>query len=272
MNDTHFQVNRDLWNNWTTLHTKSNSEHAHLLARLRAGQTTLDEIDLRALEDVSGKSLLHLQCHFGLDTLSWAREGAVATGVDFSEEAITQARSLNKELNLSANFICSNIYELPAVLDEQFDRIFTSAGVLPWLPDLSQWAKIVARYLKPGGTFYLRDSHPIRHILVPPRLDATGKPIEHGYFHRAEPTKVEERGSYAMPEVDTVHTAYYWTHSLGEIVTALCSAGLRLEFLHEFPKVIDSCYSYEETRPGRYELRLQHNVAIPRTFSIRATC
>lgn len=271
MSDTYMQANRDLWNNWTNLHTESSPEHAALLAQLRTGQTTLNENDLRELGDVSGKSLLHLQCHFGLDTLSWAKEGAIVTGVDFSEEAITHARFLSEDLYISARFICSDIYELPDVLDEQFDIIFTSDGVLPWLPDLSRWAQIVAYYLKPGGTFYIRDGHPIRHILVPPRLDANGKPIEHGYFHKVEPTKVAERWSYAVSEVDIIQTAYYWTHNLGEIVTVLCSAGLRLEFLHEFPKVIDNCYSYEESRPGQYERRLQHNIAIPRMFSIRAT-
>lgn len=265
------QTNRNLWNNWTKLHTESSSEHDDLLAQLRAGQTTLNEIELEELGDVSGKSLLHLQCHFGLDTLSWAREGAIVTGVDFSEKSIVHAQELSKELNISADFVCSDIYELPMGLDRQFDIVFTSGGVLPWLPDLDRWAEIIVYYLRPGGTFYIRDNHPIRHILGPPRLDATGKPIEHGYVHRTEPTRVEERGSYAVPEANTTHTAYYWTHGLGEIVTALSSAGLRLEFLHEFLKVVENCYSYEETEPEKYELRLHHNIVIPRTFSIRAT-
>jgi 2-polyprenyl-3-methyl-5-hydroxy-6-metoxy-1,4-benzoquinol methylase len=113
MSDIHIQANRDLWNSWTTLHAESSQEHSALLTQLRTGQTTLNETDLREVGDVFGKSLLHLQCHFGLDTLSWAKEGAIVTGVDFSEEAITRARSLSKDLNLNARFMCSNIYDLP---------------------------------------------------------------------------------------------------------------------------------------------------------------
>ncbi len=271
MKEPYIQANRNLWNSWTKLHTESSSEYDDLLTQLRAGQTTLSEIELEELGDVSGNSLLHLQCHFGLDTLSWAREGAIVTGVDFSDESIAQARRLSQELDINADFICSDVYELPMVLDQKFDIIFTSKGVLPWLPDLGRWAEIIVHYLKPGGTFYIRDDHPVRHILLPPRLDATGTPIEHGYVHRTVPTRVEERGSYAATESDDVHTAYYWTHGLGEIVTVLSSAGLRIEFLHEFVKVAENCHSYEETELGRYELRLWHNVAIPRMFSIRAT-
>ncbi len=271
MNDTYIQTNRNLWNNWTKLHIKSSLEYDNLLARLRNGQTTLNEIELGELGNVTGKSLLHLQCHFGLDTLSWAREGAIVTGVDFSEKSIVHARFLSKELNISADFVCSDIYKLPMVLDQQFDIVFTSGGVLPWLPDLDRWAEIIVYYLRPGGTFYIRDSHPIRHLLGPPRLDATGKLIEHGYVHRTEPMRVEEQGSYAVPEANTTHTAYYWTHGLGEIVTALSSAGLRLEFLHEFLKMAENCYLCEEAEVEKDEFQLRHNIAIPRVFSIRAT-
>ena len=271
MSDAYIQANRDLWDGRTKLHAESSAEHHDRLVRLRTGQTTLDEIELKELGDVCGESLLHLRCHLGLDTLSWARLGAIVTGVDFSEEAIAWAHSLSKELNVCADFICSDIFELPAVLDGQFDIALASGGVLPWLPDLERWAQIIARYLKPGGTFTIRDGHPIRHVLLPPRIDATGEPIEHGYFHSTEPTRVEGRGSYAVPEADTVQTAYYWAHSLGEIVTALCGAGLRLEFLHEFPKVVENCRSCEEPGPERDESRVRHTLAFPRTLSIRAT-
>ena len=271
VSDLYFETNHKLWDNWTRLHLERESEYRNLAYKLKSGETTLDEIEIKELGGVSNKSLLHLQCHLGLDTLSWARMGAIATGVDFSAQAIAYAQSLSKELDISAEFICCDIYDLPTILERQFDIVYTARGVLPWLPDLDRWAGIIAHCLKPGGTFYLMEGHPIRHILLPPRVDAIGKSIEHGYVHRAEPTRVEERGSYAAPEADTMHTAYYWTHGLGEIVTVLCSAGLRLEFLHEFSKVVENCYSYEETEPGRYESRLRYNVAIPRMFSIRAT-
>lgn len=271
MNSSYHETNHDLWNRWTRLHATCESDYADLLDRFRAGETTLKDIELDELGDVAGGSLLHLQCHFGLDTLSWAKRGATATGVDFSEEAIALARSLSIELGIDAEFICSDIYGLPQVLDGQFDVVYTSYGVLPWLPDLDRWAGVIAQCLKPGGTFYIVEWHPARRILLPRRVDDTGKPIEYGYFYRAEPVAVKERGSYATPNADAVHTAYYWAHSLGEIATALCTAGLKLAFLHEFPKTVEDCRSYQETEPGQHELQILHDVIIPHQFSIRAT-
>jgi SAM-dependent methyltransferase len=262
-------ANRELWDRWTKLHAQFQSQ-VYDLDRFKAGETTLKEIEREELGDVAGKSLLHLQCHFGLDTLSWARRGASVTGVDFSAEAIALARSLSVELNIDAEFLCCDIYDLPEFLQKQFDIVFTSYGVLPWLPDLQSWAEVVARYLRAGGTFYMVEAHPIRRILLPRRVDDLGKPVECGYFSGRDPVKVAECGSYAVPGVGSVATAYYWSHGLGEIVTALSSAGLRLEFLHEFPKTITNCGSYVEVEPGRYELQLLVDIAIPDQFSIRA--
>lgn len=270
MKKDYIQTNRELWNRWTKLHAETPSRD-YDLDGFEAGQTTLKSIELEELGDVAGKSLLHLQCHFGLDTLSWARRGAIVTGVDFSQEAIALARSLSAELDIDAEFVCCDIYDLPALLQDQFDIVFTSYGVLPWLPDLQSWAEIIATYLRTGGTFYMVEGHPIRRVLLPRRVDDLGRPVECGYFHSENPVKVAEHGSYAMPGTGSVDAAHYWTHGLGEVVTALSSAGLRLEFLHEFPKFIKNCCSYVETEPGRYELQLLTDVVIPNQFSIRAT-
>ena len=263
-------VNRDLWDFWTGLHTTVSEEYLEAMAQLRAGGITLDDTVLSEVGDVAGRSLLHLQCHLGLDTLSWARMGAEATGVDFSEKSVTAGQCLSRELGLAATFICADIYDLPTVLDQQYDIVFTSDGVWPWLPDLDRWAQIVAGSLKPGGLFYMRDIHPIRRVLKPPRLDATGTPVEIGYVAQPEPVRFEEQGSYSVPEHDSVHTAYYWQHGLGEIATAVCAAGLRLEFLHEFTKTERDVYAFTRTASGRLEAHLRHNVTIPRQFSIRA--
>jgi SAM-dependent methyltransferase len=260
-------TNCELWNLWTKLNVAS-KEYSDLLRQLKAGQTTLEEVELEELDDVAGKTLLHLQCHFGLDTFSWAREGAIVTGVDISEEAIVLARSLSQELNIEAEFICSDIYDLPARLSAQFDIVYTSRGVLCWLPYLNRWAEIVARYLKPAGTFYIVGGHPIVRVFRP-RTDGKGKPVVWGYFDR-EPIEVEERRSNANPMPHPPHMAYYWPHSLGEIITALCSAGLKIEFLHEFPETVEE-RSYEEVGPERYELRVHRKVVIPGRYSIRAT-
>ena len=263
-------VNRDLWDFWTGLHTTVSEEYLEATAQVRAGGITLDDSVLSEVGDVAGRSLLHLQCHLGLGTLSWARMGAVATGVDFSEETITAGQCLSRELGLAATDICADIYDLATALYQQYDIVFTSDGVWPWLPDLDRCAQIVIGCLKPGGVFYMRDIHPIRRVLKPPRPDASGTPVEVGYVAQAEPVRFEERGSYSVPEHDSVHTAYYWQHGLGEIVTTLCAAGLRLEFLHEFTKTERNVYAYTRTASGRLEAHLRHNVTIPRQFSIRA--
>ncbi len=262
----YIDTNRNLWNLWTKFNAESD-EYSHLLNQLKAGETTLRAVELEELDDVKGRTLLHLQCHFGLDTLSWAREGAIATGVDISEEAIHLARFLSQELNIEAEFICSDIYKLSTVFDKQFDIVYTSGGVLCWLPDLNRWAEIIIRYLKPGGIVYIIESHPIVRVFKP-RTDGKGKPVEWNYFDRG-PIAVEERRSNgnSMPHVP--HVAYYWPHSLGEIVTALCSVGLRLEFLHEFPEMVEE-RSFDEIEPGRYKVRVYRNIAIPGQFSILA--
>ena len=146
----YFEANKASWNKRTTVHKDSTF---YDLQNFKAGKTSLNKIELEELGDVKGKTLLHLQCHFGMDTMSWAREGAIATGVDLSDEAINLAKQINNEVGLNTTFICSNVYELKENLDEKFDIVFTSYGTIGWLPDLDKWAAIVAYYLKPGGTF-----------------------------------------------------------------------------------------------------------------------
>ena len=180
MND-YVQANRKLWNEWTGLHLDSNY---YDLNGFKAGKVTLGAVERREVGDVSGKSLLHLQCHLGLDALSWARLGAAVTGVDISDESIHVAQALSDEFNVPAQFICSDIYELPQVLDRQFDIVFTTCGVLTWLPDLQRWAKIITHYLKPGGMFYINEIHPIKRVLTPRLQDDRGNPITIGVSAR----------------------------------------------------------------------------------------
>ncbi len=270
MNNPYLESNRQLWEHWTRLHLETASEYQAALASLKCGGTTLDEVKIQEVGEVRGKSMLHLQCHFGLDSLSWARRGARVTGVDFSQESIQSAWALGEELDLPVRFICSDIYNLLGVLDEQFDIIYTAEGVLTWLPDLAGWAGLIARYLKPGGIFYILEYHPFRRVVFPHRVDAAERSIQYHYFS-SEPVRIEERGSYAQPDADSVDTAYYWVHGLGKIVSALCAAGLRLEFLHEFPKVYANFPTYEQIAPGQFEMTVLQDWAIPNMFSIRAT-
>ena len=159
--DERLKANLDAWNLMTGIHAASRE---YRLAEFKAGENVLKPIELREVGDVRGKSLLHMQCHFGLDTMSWARMGANVTGVDFSDQAIALARSISDELKIPARFIQSNIYDAPDVLHEQFDIVFTSYGALCWLPDIKRWAEIAASFVKPGGFFYIAEFHPLTQM------------------------------------------------------------------------------------------------------------
>jgi SAM-dependent methyltransferase len=227
-------ANVALWDELTGIHEKS---AYYDVAGFLAGKSSLGRIECEELGPlVEGKSLLHLQCHFGLDTLSWARLGATVTGADFSGKAIALARRLASEAGLPATFVESDIYKLPRVLPGRFDIVFTSWGVLIWLPDLARWARLIADYLDPGGTFYIAEFHPFAFTLD----DEADYPLvgRDFYFHRPEPHAWENdgTGSYADPAAHVeAPIQYEWNHPLGEIVTALLEAGLTIDYLHEFP-------------------------------------
>jgi SAM-dependent methyltransferase len=228
--DDYLKTNQRHWNDVTPQHVASES---YDLASFKAGANSLRSVELEELGDVAGKSLLHLQCHFGMDTLSWARLGAEVTGVDFSEEAIAAARSLAWELGIGASFVCSDVYGLPTALRGQFDIVFTSYGVLAWLPDLTKWADVIAHFLKPGGVFYIAEEHPFAGI-----FDSRGENGDlawtYPYFGGPEPMMCECECTYAGAE-PAHKTTYEWSHSLGEAINSLVGAGLRIEHVHEFP-------------------------------------
>ena len=188
------------WRPTATSGTKLTPIHARSafydVEAFKAGQSRLLSIEREEVGDVRGKSLLHLQCHFGLDTLSWARLGAQATGVDFSAPAIRLARALNDELGLGATFVHSNVYDLPDALTGQFDIVYTSYGVLVWLPDLIRWAAVVAHFLEPGGTFYIVEGHPFMYVFDMERAaEPQGLRVDQSYFGGAEPRRWEAEGA-----------------------------------------------------------------------------
>ena len=223
-------------------------------------------IELDELGSVSGLSLLHLQCHFGMDTISWAKLGATVTGVDFSGRAVSLARSLAREVGVDARFICSDVYKLPDVLKDEFDIVFMSWGVLVWLPDIPRWAKLVAGFIRRGGTFYIIDGHPIID-----GLDQDGDLFRSSspYFRGSEPVRFEDTRTYAdaAATVDAP-TTYQWHHPLGEVVTGLVDAGLTIEFLHEHSVLPWRAFaSMVQGTDGRLRLR---GDPFPLSFSIRA--
>ena len=208
----------------------------------KEGCCSLSDIELSELGPSvhEGTTLLHLQCHFGLDTLSWARRGAVVTGVDFSGEGIETARGLADAVGLSARaaFVQSDILTLPDVLKGSFDVVFTSWGALIWLGDLERWAQVVAHFLKPGGTFYVAEFQPYAFLLADDSSPDSLR-IGYPYFQYGRPQRFDEPGDYADPEAQTQHTVTFeWNHGFAEILDPLLRNGLRLEFLHELPHTI----------------------------------
>lgn len=266
----YMESNRALWDEWTKIHVSGDFYDVEGFKEGREGkQNRLRAYELEAIGDVRGKDLLHLQCHFGLDTLSFARLGARVTGVDFSSAAIDAARRLAAETGLAASFVCSNVYEVRDHLEGTFDLVYTSRGVLGWLPDLDAWAEIVAHYVKPGGTFYLNEVHPI--ALVWDEEDVSRLVPRYGYW-TGEVLSFPTQGSYADPDahVETPEE-HGWNHSLGEIVTSLARSGLHIESLTEYPWLEWPSPGLVEDPEGRWRLPDSVRGSLPFSFSLLAT-
>lgn len=260
--ERHLETNRSLWDAWTEIHRDSSF---YDLEAFRGGASTLKQIELDLVGDVRGLDLLHLQCHFGLDSLSWARLGARVVGVDFSPRAIDLARELAHEAELDAAFHCGDVTSLPGTWNERFDLVFSSYGVLPWLPDLGPWASEIERVLRPGGSFHLVEFHPLTNV-----LDDDGS-LEHPYFHSPVPGEYHVTGSYADRSAPIEHVAYEWSHSLADVHGALTRAGLTVRALREFPYSPYGCFDYlEETEPGRWKVR-GVRAELPLVFALEAT-
>ena len=264
--ENYFEANRKMWDELAVIHYKSKF---YDVEGFKAGKLSLFSIERKELGDITGKSLLHLMCHFGMDTLSWAKLGAKVTGVDFSEKAIELARALSKETGIEGNFICANIYDLPKVLSEEFDIVFTSYGVLTWLPDLQNWATIIARFLKARGLFYMVELHPFTWIFQDE--DVTELEVTHPYFKEQEPIKFEVKGSYAdeTAQINQEYN-YEWPYSFSEILNSLINAGLKIQFVNEYPYCTYKMFPFmEKHEDGWWRLKNQKGV-IPLMFSLKA--
>jgi 2-polyprenyl-3-methyl-5-hydroxy-6-metoxy-1,4-benzoquinol methylase len=258
------ELNLANWNDRVPVHLAS---EFYGIEEFRTRQDSLPEFEVAEVGDVAGKTLLHLQCHIGLDTLSWARRGATVTGLDFSAPAIDAARDLAASTGLAAEFLTADVYEAGAALaGRSFDIVYTGIGALCWLPDMPAWARVAASLVSPGGFLYLADGHPFMQILDYP----TGATVETDYFDTAGQVR-DFTHSYTDGTTELEHTtSVQFQHPIGEIVTALIDAGLRIEFLHEqdfalweairwLRRSSDGSFGFPDGRPR-----------VPLMFSLRA--
>jgi SAM-dependent methyltransferase len=264
--------NRKLWDAWTAIHTTG---RFYDVQRFRddGGDNRIEGWERQEVGDVAGKSLLHVQCHFGLDTLSWARLGARVTGVDFSEPAIAFAKELAADVGLAdvAGFVVSNVYDLPGPLEgKTFDVVYTSRGVVSWLPDIPRWARIVASFVRPGGIFYLNEAHPVFWALADDQEAPDRLHVEFDYWG-GETLTFPVEGSYADRDAEVdAEWEHGWNHSLGEIVTSLAAEGLRIELLEEKRVVSWPVPWLTELEDGTYGFPPEQQGTLPLMYSLRA--
>ena len=253
--------NRSFWDERVPIHTASDF---YDVEGFKAGREPLQDFELGDLGDVSGLSLVHLQCHFGLDTLSWARRGARVTGLDFSAPAIEAARGLAADIGVEADFVCADVYDAPAALGgRSFDVVYVNVGAINWLPDIRRWAEVVSALLKPGGVLYMKEVHPFSWVFGDDELT-----VENDYFaHRSD---YDEPGTYTDPDARTVHNrTEEWQHPLGDVINALIAAGLTLELLGEHDHQAYRQWPFMEKDAGVYRMPAG-TPRLPLMYSLRA--
>jgi ubiquinone/menaquinone biosynthesis C-methylase UbiE len=258
----YIEINKQSWNGRVDSHLKSDFYGVEDFIK---GKTSLQEIELNLLGDIKNKSILHLQCHFGQDTISLSRMGAKATGVDLSDKAIESAKELNATTKTDASFICCNVYDLPQHLSQQFDIVYTSYGTIGWLPDLDKWAEVFSRFLKPGGKFIFVEFHPVVWM-----FDDNFKEIGHNYFNTGAIVE-SETGTYADRNANIKQEYVMWNHSMAEVINNLIKHNLEINSFDEFDYSPYNCFK-ETTEFASGKFRIKHlDNKIPMVYAIVAT-
>jgi SAM-dependent methyltransferase len=256
----YIEINKNSWNNKVAIHVASDF---YDVAGFLKGKSSLNSFELDLLGDVKGKSILHLQCHFGQDTLSLGRLGAQVTGVDLSDVAIEKAKELASQTGIESTFICCDIYDLPKYLDEQFDIVFTSYGTIGWLPDLNKWGALISQFLKPDGKFVFVEFHPVVWM-----FDDNFEKIGYNYFNSGAIVETYE-GSYAEKEADLSQEYVMWNHGIADVLTGLISNGLQLRSFQEFDYSPYNCFRKTiEFEPGKFRIEHLDN-KIPMVYALK---
>jgi SAM-dependent methyltransferase len=251
------QANKKGWDGLAGVHYKN-----YHIDKLMADTPLLNELIRKEVGDVKGKSLAHLLCHIGTDTLSWALLGAKVTGIDISPESLKYARKLAKRMGIEADFIEADVMEVREKVKKKFDIVFSSTGVLCWLPDIQIYARTVRQLLHDDGFFYIFDGHPFRSVLTDEAGNTNSHVIQGNYFHK-EVWEYENMGDYTDPDLKIPIPSYEWNWTMGEVITAFCEAGMRIAFLHEFPQYFYNGYTPYDVQNDKIEM-------YPCTFSLKA--
>lgn len=258
----YLSINKSTWNERTDVHFQSKMYDVENFIQ---GGNALKSIELELLGDIKGKRILHLQCHFGQDTISLSRMGAEATGIDFSDKAIARAKELAELTQSNTRFILSDVYSLPDVLDEKFDMVFTSYGTIGWLPDVERWAAVVSHFIKPGGTFVFAEFHPVVWMMS----DDFSK-IQYRYF-TDEPIVEESDTTYTDGQLSKSMKSVGWNHGMAEVIQALLDQGLHLDSLREFDYSPYDCFDkVVEVETGKYQI-IGLEGKIPMVYALKAT-
>ena len=257
----YIDINKKLWNQKTEIHYDSDFYDVDSFIK---GKDSLNPIEIGLLGKIKGKRILHLQCHFGQDTISLARHGALPTGIDFSENAINKAKKLNESLGTNAKFIKSDIYKLPEILDEKFDIVFTSYGVIGWLPEMNKWADIINHFLKPGGEFIMVEFHPVIWM-----FSNDFKQIEFSYMDSA-PIIEELEGTYTDRNAQIKEKSVSWNHGLSTVLDSLIKSGLVITDFKEYNYSPYNCFNNTiKTDDGNYKIKGLED-KIPMVYSVKA--
>lgn len=229
--ENYFDTNKKNWNERVGIHKKSKFYDVEGFLK---GKNSLKSLELGELGDVKGKKILHLQCHFGMDTLSLARMGAEVTGADFSDKAIELAKELSSETGLNAKFVCSNVLELDEHLEGEYDIVYASYGVFCWIGDLNRWFQIASHFLKPGGELIIIDGHPFANMF---EYSEEKKELEQDgpYFNEKPHRYVEDYTYTDGDEKMKNNVEYEWAHPLSEFIMSAVNNGLKIKTIKEYP-------------------------------------
>jgi SAM-dependent methyltransferase len=264
-------LNRENWDERAVPHAQSPDYGVHKFVNDSDHLSDVVRFDLPRLGDVHGLRGLHLQCHIGTDTLSLHRLGARMTGLDFSPTALEQARELAGRTGADVTYVQAEVYQAPDVLPAgEFDLVYTGIGALCWLPDIRRWADVVARMLRPGGRLFIREGHPVLWSIDETHEEHLG--LAYPYFERTEPQVFDQHETYVKTDHVLQHTrSAEWNHGLGEIVTALLDAGMRLTMLVEHDSVpwVALQNQMEERPGGEYRLK-DRPWRLPHSYTLQA--